>query len=244
MAGRAHAYVVRRRNRLAVAPPPACDTTMRRDGVEPKPPRGPGERAWWLEQVVMRTPLASWRELGTPTELATIAANDNWAVTLRRAWARAAVAARDPAWSAALVGAGFGRGTDAELNDTMLTVSLCELLAPDVAEAYALRVLAGPDPSSADVVRLLVACERPWSPRLTTALLEALRDQARRPASPYVGGRLVDLRDAIAAGLGHDTLDQVRAVAATVPADSHLADLFATLTDIVTARHETYQEFA
>src|SRR5262249_37175845 len=70
MVAGAHAAVTRNRNRLAVPPPTACDAAMKRDGIDPKPPQGTGERAWWLEQVVMRTPLDSWAHLGTPAELA------------------------------------------------------------------------------------------------------------------------------------------------------------------------------
>jgi hypothetical protein len=234
--------VKRNRNRLAVTPPADCDAAMRRDGIDPKPPAGTGERAWWLEQVVMRTPVESWAPLGTPAELAVAGANDNWAVTLRRAWARAAVGARDPQWATALVESGFGRGKDAEPNDALLAVALCELLPPAAAEAQILRMLAEKQPSTVDVVRLLPACPRPLSPKLTAALLAFLRAQIADAKTTYHGW-LTDLRDAIAEGLAYDTIEQVRAVAASLPPERDGGDIFTKLIETVSVRHQTFQEF-
>ena len=42
----------------SVTPPAECDPAMRRDGIEPKPPAGTGERAWWLGSCSARTPAA------------------------------------------------------------------------------------------------------------------------------------------------------------------------------------------
>jgi hypothetical protein len=243
MIARAHAAVTRNRNRLAVSPPTACDPAMKRDGIDPKPPQGTGERAWWLEQVIMRTPLDSWEHLGTAAELATVNANDNWAPTLRRAWARAAVAVHDPVWAVALVESGFGRGKDAEPNDALLAVALCELLPPAAAEAQVLRMLKEPQPHTVDVVRLLPACPRPYSPVLTTALLAFLHGQIVDAKTTYFGW-LTDLRDAIAEGLAYDTIHQVNKVATAIPEERGGADLFQALIKTVSDRHQTYQEFA
>ncbi|BCB80455.1 hypothetical protein Pflav_068650 [Phytohabitans flavus] len=48
------------RDRLVVTPPGACDAGMRRDGVQPNPPRGVGPQAWLLEEILARTPLDTW----------------------------------------------------------------------------------------------------------------------------------------------------------------------------------------
>ena len=48
------------RGRIDVDPPAACDRAMRRDGIAPRPPAGTGERAWWLEEILARTPLRVW----------------------------------------------------------------------------------------------------------------------------------------------------------------------------------------
>jgi len=46
--------------RIGVTPPQECDRSMRRDGITTRPPTGTGERAWWLEEVLTRTPLSTW----------------------------------------------------------------------------------------------------------------------------------------------------------------------------------------
>ena len=60
MAARARACVDPAPVGRTVAPPAECDASMRRDGIAAKPPAGTGERAWWLEEVLARTPLAVW----------------------------------------------------------------------------------------------------------------------------------------------------------------------------------------
>src|SRR5262249_59366693 len=57
MAERCTACVRVTGGRVEVTPPAACDKGMRRDGISPRPPAGIGERAWWLEELVTRTPL-------------------------------------------------------------------------------------------------------------------------------------------------------------------------------------------
>ena len=55
---------------LAVTPPEECDAAMKRDGIDPKPPAGIGERAWWLDQIVSAAPLDTWSALdGSPADL-------------------------------------------------------------------------------------------------------------------------------------------------------------------------------
>ncbi|MFC7583569.1 DUF5691 domain-containing protein [Nonomuraea antimicrobica] len=63
MAERVRACVTIRREGtghvIAIEAPTACDKAMERDGVRPKPPRGTGERAWWLQQIIARAPSQS-----------------------------------------------------------------------------------------------------------------------------------------------------------------------------------------
>ncbi|MGW4470305.1 DUF5691 domain-containing protein [Nonomuraea sp. NPDC004354] len=96
MAERAARCLAVREGRIVVEPPAACDPGMERDGVRARPPRGTGERAWWLQQVVSRAPLRMW----DPAMLRmTIPA---WDREVRSGWVRATVLQRDPVWARAL----------------------------------------------------------------------------------------------------------------------------------------------
>jgi hypothetical protein len=83
--------------RLEVTLPAECDKAMERDGIERKPPRGTGERQFWLAQLVEATPLSTW-------PVAAARMKGEWRDLLRVAWARAAVRQRDVEWARALIG--------------------------------------------------------------------------------------------------------------------------------------------
>ncbi|MFI6595543.1 DUF5691 domain-containing protein [Nonomuraea sp. NPDC050536] len=83
---------------IAVNPPEECDRAMERDGVRAKPPRGIGERAWWLQQLIARAPLALW---GDPDGVVRGRIPD-WEDEVRAGWVRGAVLQRDPAWARAM----------------------------------------------------------------------------------------------------------------------------------------------
>ncbi len=65
---------------LEVEPPTECDPAMVRDGIEPKPPQGTGQRGWWLRQVVAATPLTSWSGVITapPSQVLKVAMKTDW----------------------------------------------------------------------------------------------------------------------------------------------------------------------
>ena len=106
---RQHALV---RGRLVADPPTACDQDMERDGVRRRAPKGTGERAWWLEQLVARAPLGTWIGwLGeTPAEIVGLT-RDEWGAVVQAGWVRAAIAQRDAGWASALL----ERGASVEL---------------------------------------------------------------------------------------------------------------------------------
>jgi hypothetical protein len=92
------------RKRLEVALPEELDDATARDGVARRPPRGVGERAWWLLQLVASTPLSAWEEVGlSPEQAAKLRANDELELPVRQGFARAAEAQRNPAWAAAFI---------------------------------------------------------------------------------------------------------------------------------------------
>ncbi|WP_308164117.1 DUF5691 domain-containing protein [Nonomuraea sediminis] len=81
-----------------VNPPEECDKSMERDGIRAKPPRGIGEKAWWLQQVIARAPLARW---GDPDDVVRRRIPD-WEDEVRAGWVRGAVLQQDAAWARAM----------------------------------------------------------------------------------------------------------------------------------------------
>ncbi|MFE3449507.1 DUF5691 domain-containing protein [Nonomuraea sp. NPDC059194] len=96
MAERAAGCLAVRDDRIVVEPPAACDRGMERDGIRARPPRGTGERAWWLQQVVARAPLRMWDTALLRAKI------PEWGREVRSGWVRAAVLQRDPVWARAL----------------------------------------------------------------------------------------------------------------------------------------------
>lgn len=242
MASRAAACVTIGR-RLVVTPPVEYDATMARDGIERKPPRGTGERAWWLEQIVARTPPGHWTL--SPGELLGRKVGDDWAPTLHRAWARAAVTNRDTGWATALVEAGFGRGRGAAVNDTVLSTSLYELLPAVTALSLATRVLKEgvARENTAHLVHLLEACPRPWPRSLADTVLRYLGEWAAVPASWRPRG----VCHVAAAAMPVECADDARALADRVRSDHpdsghiHVLD---QLADTLSNRFQMHRELS
>jgi hypothetical protein len=147
--------------RLVVEPPADCDQAMERDGVRGRPPKGTGERAWWLEQVLARTPLATWTgRLGAgPAEILRLRL-DEWGPVVRAGWVRAALLQRDPDWAAALLAHEPSR-------------ELLLLLPPARRSAHAARLVGDASPN--ELGAMLVDLPRPWHGELAEAVLARLR---------------------------------------------------------------------
>lgn len=164
--------------RIEVQLPEKCDKGMRRDGIEPKPAYGIGERAWWLRQMLAAVPpafwTAHWRRSAADLLAAARASEDGG--LLIHAWTDAALYSRDAEWGEALLrtlpgdqGAGAVPG-------------LAAALPPERVEAVALerlaeRRLTGNGPAA----RLLEAAGHPWSAALTRAVLAAVPNLAALP---------------------------------------------------------------
>lgn len=98
MAERARACLTVSPGVVLAEPPATCDREMERDGIRARPPRGFGERAWWLQQVIARAPLTMW---GEPADLLARRIPE-WDGEVKAGWVRAAVLQRDPAWARAM----------------------------------------------------------------------------------------------------------------------------------------------
>ncbi len=172
-------------HRIEVHPPAECDASMRRDGIAPRPPAGTGERAWWLEEILARTPLHVWPE---PRAFLARRVSEAWVATVYRGLARAAAAQRHAAWASALADPMTedvaARGHP---DDRLLLEALYDVLPPDDlagrTTAALRRGLAGA--TAIGVEHVLALCPRPWSPAIAEAVLAGLAEQLGRQGAAW-----------------------------------------------------------
>ncbi|MET7401469.1 DUF5691 domain-containing protein [Dactylosporangium sp. NPDC005572] len=241
MTDRSTACVRVQGGRVVINPPTACDKGMRRDGIAPRPPAGVGERAWWLEELLTRTPLRVW---GEPGEFLRLPVTPEWAAVLRRGLARAAAAQRDPRWATALTGqlteevAAGGRP-----DDRLLLEALYDALPSDALSAIAVEVLrrglAGA--AAVGVEHVLELCPRPWPPALVEAVFGALDDLGGRRSA---GWRLAGLCELAALRLPADTAGRAVALAGGLSSDDPMSSIVGRFADTLRFRHDMLKELA
>ena len=234
MAARARACLdLSRPGRIRITPPAACDRSMVRDGIAPRPPAGMGERAWWLEEVLAHTRLDGWPG---PAAFLARGISDEWMATIRRGLARAAAAQRAPAWAAALVDpltadvVAHGRP-----EDRLLLEALYHTLPPEDLAAQATGILGRGlvGATAVGVEQVLALCPAPWPPAVADAVFRAIADQLGNRAG---GWRLVGLCELAAlripAGFAPRAvalLDRLRAAGQNHPAGPTVERLAVTL---------------
>ncbi|MFI7447631.1 DUF5691 domain-containing protein [Nonomuraea sp. NPDC049714] len=174
MAARARACLTVEPATITVEAPSSCDKAMERDGIRPKAPRGVGERAWWLQQVIARAPLQMWGE--SPGAMLRKKIPD-WESEVKTAWVRAAVLQREPAWARAM----FACDPISDLLVALGPAEQQELAAGFTTEhdldSQLIMVLGGVSPS--------------WQETLATAVLRKIIQVAT--TQPWNLGELVRL---------------------------------------------------
>jgi hypothetical protein len=164
MAGRLRPLLSLRRRTLVVRLPDGCDDAARRDGVSPAPPRGVGERAWWLGQLVSLAPLSVWTDLaGSAAKVVALPVEGCDPRLLAIGWAAAAVRERNPDWAHALLAGEIALGV--EQITRLITVLPSAQWAKAVAEAT-----RDGDPSTA----LFTGLPVPWPAEVGTMVLDRL----------------------------------------------------------------------
>jgi hypothetical protein len=166
--------------RIGISPPAACDRSMRRDGIAPRGPAGTGERAWWLEEILARTPLHAWPE---PRAFLARRVSEAWVTTVRRGLARAAANQRDGAWAAALVDPlTKDVASDWQPADRLLLEALYDVLPTEDLTARATAALRRglAEAIAVGVEHVLGLCPGPWPPAVADAVFGALDDQLSR----------------------------------------------------------------
>ncbi|MEO3885871.1 DUF5691 domain-containing protein [Nonomuraea sp. B5E05] len=174
MAERARACVTIAGDVITVEAPGSCDKAMERDGVRAKPPRGIGERAWWLQQIIARAPLATWGH--PPARLLQMTIPD-WDAEVKTAWVRAAVLQKEPEWARAM----FGWDPIADL---------LECLPPNEQQELAADFVKKHDLDS-QLIMVLGGVSSHWRDELATAVLRKIVKVAT--TQPWNLGELVKL---------------------------------------------------
>lgn len=222
---------------VVVMLPAQCDPAMARDGIDARAPQGIGERVYWFEQAVARTPLEFWSSYGDPARLLDRPVGDELAPNLRRGWAQAAVQQGDPDWAAALTGAGFGRRKGGVSTDHALILAVYEQLRPADAMRLASQALTAQEPYAE---YLLSRCPRPWPDELSQAVLHHLAQPRRR------GTAVSTVAEQAMLGMPPDRLEQVRAAVEKYRADhpqTFFGDALDRLVTVLNFRYEMHQEF-
>jgi hypothetical protein len=195
---------LRRSATLEVVAPQTLDEAARRDAiVDSAGGFHKGKRAWWLVQILTRTPLTLWEKefRRSPAELVALPVAGDFAAELHRGWAAAAAAQRNAAWARALLKtAGFAADP-----------SLVSVLAGDERPRYAHTVLRSAKPGDATVPPLLARVDGPWPSELANAVVEyvewLLPSALVRESAPLLrlAGRRLPVRTPLALAYGPAT---------------------------------------
>lgn len=182
MTERLRPLLARDGDRLRVGLPPSCDGAMIRDGIEPKPRPGAGEKSWWLLQMLSIVPPSECAALlaSSAGALVTLAKRSEWEIVLLEGWMLAARRHRDADWAEALLESAPRSAGEFDRDE------LLEVLPPERREALVLRALAAsPEPllGGQTAFALLQRCTHPWSEPFSAAVLSALRAHVARPPS-------------------------------------------------------------
>jgi Family of unknown function (DUF5691) len=230
--------------RIGVTPPPECDRSMVRDGIAQRPPAGIGERAWWLEEILARTPVRAWP---APEALLARRMSQEWLATVRRGLARAAATQRDEAWAAALVDPltadVAARGHPA---DRLLLEGLYDALPPQELATRATTALARGlvDATAIGVEHVLTLCPRPWPAPVADAVFAAIADQLDRRGGAWRLATICELAALrLPAGFAPgatELLDRLRSGRSKDPAVGVVERFAATLK----FRHDMLEELA
>jgi hypothetical protein len=218
---------------LSIAPPAACDRSMIRDGISARPPAGVGERAWWLEEIVARTPLRVWPE---PAAVLGRRGSEDWAGGLRRGLARAAAGQGDPTWAAALLDPLTAEAlASGHPGDRLLLEALYDALRPEDVAARAVAVLRRglAHAAAAGGEHVLGLCPSPWPQAVAEEVLAALAHEAGQRGT---GWRMAGLCELAAlrvpagfAARARELLERVRAATPQSPAVRVLERFAATV---------------
>ncbi len=241
MVQRARSYLRVRGGTVVVEPPAACDAGMRRDGIVGKPYFGLGERTWWLEQVLARTPLSTFAG-GDPAAFFGLSLEDGWVTTVLRGLAQASASQGNAAWAEALLDRMEQRPPE-HSRDRSLVEALYAALEP--AEVGRRAIAAMSDDTAARgrlIEAILLHCPAPWSDELARAVLAGFEAHGRHKKMPYDLYRASDVASfRMPPEFASEAARAVDRFRTDVP-DHGRADVFERLASTLHMRHEMIRE--
>jgi Family of unknown function (DUF5691) len=174
---RISAYVRVQSNALAIALPPRLAEDAIRDGINPQPPSGIGEKAWWLLQFTSIVPPTWWtdRMQLAPAVLIEAACQSEWSVALLEGWAIAAVRHGDRTWAAFLIPhLPSLSGYMTNITETGLALMKIVPIAHKEASIFALLESSAETRFGKNhpLLSLLGLCRHPWSLELSRKVLD------------------------------------------------------------------------
>jgi hypothetical protein len=203
---------------LRVKLPVACDEGMRRDGITAKAPRGIGERAWWLGQLVSAAPLSVW---GDPAPLMHLPIDVDPRL-LSLGWAAAAVREGNADWAFALLDGAMPLALDQQA--ALVAVLPRDRWAAMIARLTADRLHAG----------LFLALPPPWPADVGNHVLDRLLAHRDERAVAHVAD--IAARAVPPECFRHRLLDQ--------PPDYEAAPWRRRLLDTLVFRRSMYEELS
>jgi hypothetical protein len=167
MAQRVWSHLTVSQGVIAVDLPARLSAAMERDGIDPQPQEGIGNRAWWFRQILAAAPLSTYELSYLPLDVEGCAPE-----VLQTAWAQAAVREGSADWARALLLANAKTGGR--------VAELLRILPPE-EWVPAIELLR----ARVDIADLVGGLPVPWPSTLATTVLDQLakagtaRNQAR-----------------------------------------------------------------
>lgn len=162
---------------LIVTPPDTCTAIMSRDGINPTPPSGRGEKAWWLLQILSIVPPATWCETWhvTPAALIEAVQDSEWRTNVIQGWTAAAAKHKDAKWAEALY--------KAKAADYTATLPI---LPPERRESLILEALSWQSMSDDQTVLMMLEYHAgPWIESFSRAVLDRLHEHVTQNTVNY-----------------------------------------------------------
>jgi hypothetical protein len=147
--------------------PEHLEAAWQRDSIDAKPPKGIGEKAWWIIQLLESTPLRHWSAKWNvaPGEIVSASLASEWKSELVEAWTRGSLLQRSADWAEALFPAAK------ELGKTDRLPKLLELMNPASVEESLAALLDAKAPEA----QLVFLTRHDWSADFSGRVLSWLR---------------------------------------------------------------------
>jgi hypothetical protein len=238
---------------LEIDLPEDCDDAMQRDGIEPKPPQGIGQKTWWFQQMVRAVPPTQWEThlKLSPEQCVDAFHASEFGNALLIEVAESVKRYSDSRWAKPLLEIGLTQAKGAHFVTGAPSNSLLEVVtAMEEGERDAVVTKRldhhGDMADLALALRLLQSCPGPWSLPLGRSLLNLLRHITRQMAE--------DKHQPFWAGLGDLTVISTRMPVALAdeaqegwPEDSAAKTFFRpvqTIVDILQFRSKMLKEIS